>query len=263
MKNDAATVPGQPGESGPASTSAIRVGRGARSSLGRVGERPEERPRGVALRLAGHLRQAIADGVYSPGDRLPAERKLAQELGSSRGTVRKALDQLEQDGTIERRVGSGTFVLTGPRVADEDIAEVVSPIELIQARNAVEPAILMLAIRNATQRDIASIGEALGQLERAGGDREVFTFWDQRFHLRIAEASHNPLLVLLYRQINHVRGHRQWRVVKDKVLTEHRIADYNRQHRALYDAIRTRNQAAIARLLKAHLEAAEKDLLHI
>ncbi|MEQ9255721.1 MAG: FadR/GntR family transcriptional regulator [Alphaproteobacteria bacterium] len=263
MKNHTDEAPAGAGRTPVANTSGVGAeGASGRLATGRTGP-SEARPRGVAARLASTLRQAVADGVYSPGDRLPAERQLAQDLHGSRGTVRKALDLLEQDGIIERRVGSGTFVLTGPRIADEDIAENVSPIELIQARNALEPAILMLAIRNATQRDIAAIGEALGQLDRAGADREVFTFWDQRFHLRIAEASHNPLMVLLYRQINHVRGHRQWRVVKDKVLTSQRIADYNRQHRAIYDAIRTRNQAAIERLLKDHLAAAELDLLHV
>jgi DNA-binding GntR family transcriptional regulator len=68
-------------------------------------------------------------------------------------------------------------------------------------------------------------------------------------------------MVWLYRQINDVRGHRQWNRMKNKILTAARIRDYNAQHRALYDALRSRDvEAAVATIVR-HLEKARRDLV--
>ena len=206
------------------------------------------------------LRQSIIDGVYSFGERLPAERQMAQTYSSSRGTVRKALEDLSDDGFIERRVGSGTFVTFSGQPADADIAEITSPMELVQVRQTVEPAMIQLAVRNATMRDISLIASAVEQIEQSL-DPDAFTHWDQRFHLLIAEATHNPLMVLIYRQINHVRGHAQWRAAKDKVLTQHRMAVYNEQHRALYECIRDRDSDGSTKIIHEHLAVAHSDLV--
>ncbi len=75
---------------------------------------------GKAQRVFMHLHQEITRGVYGPGTLLPAEQKLAATLGVSRVTVRRALDVLERDGLVERRVGSGTTVCAqkaGPSMA--------------------------------------------------------------------------------------------------------------------------------------------------
>ena len=60
--------------------------------------------------ITGQLRQAIQAGQYGHGDKLPAERQLAEAFGTSRTTVRAALDQLETERLVSRRIGSGTFV---------------------------------------------------------------------------------------------------------------------------------------------------------
>ena len=77
----------------------------------------------------------------------------------------------------------------------------------------------------------------------------------------MAEATHNPLMIQLYRQINHVRSHSQWQAIKDKVLTPERIAAYNREHRQLFEAVRTRDAEAALKIAGAHLESARGDLL--
>ena len=206
------------------------------------------------------LRQSIIDGVYAFGERLPAERQMARSFSSSRGTVRKALEDLADDGFIERRVGSGTFVSFSGQPGDADIAEITSPLELVQVRQTVEPAMVQLAVRNATMRDISLLASAVEQLE-ATFDPDSFTHWDQRFHQLIAEATHNPLMVLIYRQINHVRGHAQWRTAKDKVLTPHRMQVYNEMHRAIYERIRDRDPEGCTRLIHEHLAVAHSDLV--
>ena len=213
--------------------------------------------------IAVELRRAILDGAYNYGERLPAERQLARLFGASRTTVRAALERLAGDALVSRRVGSGTFVSYRTAGSDEDVAEETSPLELIEVRLAVEPHMTRLAVSNATARDIERMAEALGQLEAARDDAEHFSRWDERFHLALAEGTHNPLMVSMYRRINHVRGHAQWNARKDKILTESRIADYNRQHRSLYEALLSRDVDSAVLTITEHLHMARRDLLGV
>lgn len=211
--------------------------------------------------VATKLRRAILGGAYAYGDRLPPERELATAFAASRTTVRTALRQLEEEQMIARRVGSGTFVVHGSRHEDKDIAQVTSPLELIDVRLGVEPRIVRLAVMHATARDLDRLSEALDEADRSGTDTDHFTRWDQTFHLGLALATRNPLMVWVYRQINHVRGHSQWRAMKDKILTPQRIAEYNAEHRAIFDAIVARDADLAVDLLTRHLGEAHRDLV--
>ena len=211
--------------------------------------------------IAAQLRRAIADAVYEYGDKLPPEREIARSFGASRTTVRKALRQLEERNFVKRKVGSGTFVVHGGGQDDREIADITSPLELMDVRIAVEPHIVRLALMHGTARDLEAMAEALRELEQVGADREHFTRWDERFHMALADATHNPLMVWIYRQINEVRNHTQWSKVKDKVLTPSRIADYNAGHRALFEAMQARDGETAVDLINQHLAEARRDLL--
>jgi GntR family uxuAB operon transcriptional repressor len=216
-----------------------------------------------SARIAAELRRAILEGAYALGDRLPAERELAVAFDAARTTVREGLRILETDKLVSRRVGSGTFVVYDADKADEDIAEITSPLELIEVRIAFEPQMGRLAVVNATARDIDRLARVLAGVEAAGSDLERFTLADQEFHLQIAEATHNPLMISFYRQINHVRGHDQWNAMKDKVLTADIIANYNREHRAIFAAIESRDSERTVRLMTDHLSDARRDLMAV
>ena len=214
-----------------------------------------------AAGIAAHLRQAILDGAYLYGEKLPAERQLAAALSSSRTTVREALRILERNSFITRRVGSGTFVTFLPDSVGDDVAEITSPLELIEVRLAVEPHMARLATVNATAKDIERMGEVLARLESSRADANHFTKWDRKLHQLLADATHNPLMASVFRHINHVRGHAQWNAMKDKILTAERIEGYNRQHRDLYQALRTRDGDVAVRIITRHLRDARRDLL--
>jgi DNA-binding FadR family transcriptional regulator len=221
---------------------------------------PETQSRGSAG-IAAQLRRAITDGIYSYGDRLPAEREMARSFGASRTTVRSALDLLEKRNFIQRKVGSGTFVVHDRGGGEREIADITSPLELMDMRQAMEPHMVRLAVLHGTARDMEALAQNLRRLEQARTDREQFTRYDQEFHMAIANATHNPLAVWVYRQINEVRQHRQWSRVKDKILSLARIAEYNRQHRALFEAIAGRNTESAIELINRHLAEARRDLV--
>src|SRR5262245_21917259 len=199
--------------------------------------------------IAAQLRRAITDGIFGYGERLPAEREMARSFGASRMTVRSALDQLEERKLIQRKVGSGTFVVHDRGFGEQEIADITSPLELMDMRQALEPSMVRLAVLHGTARDLEVLAQRLRRLEQAQADRDQFTRCDQDFHMAIANATHNPLAIWIYQQINEVRQHTQWSKAKDKVLTPARLAEYNRQHRALFDSIAGRHAESAAELI--------------
>jgi DNA-binding FadR family transcriptional regulator len=213
--------------------------------------------------ISAYLRRAIETGAYSEGDRLPPERQLAATFQAARSTVRRALDQLERAGLVSRRLGSGKFVgaTAGTNRRSADLADQVSPLQLIEARLAVEPYTTRLAVLHATRRNLDDMEQVLAHGEESVNDKDSFSKWDGEFHLLIAHASGNPLLINVYRQINHVRLHAQWDAMKEKILTPEVIADYNRQHRAIFDALNERDAQRAQGLINEHLEKAREDLV--
>ena len=212
--------------------------------------------------ISAYLQRAIETGAYSEGDRLPPERQLAQNFNAARSTVRRALDRLEREGLVSRRLGSGTFV-GAPCSAGKrgiDLADELSPLQLIDARLALEPFTVRLAVLYATRRTLEALGSVLAHAE-ATRDKDDFCKWDGEFHLLLAHASRNPLLVSVYRQINHVRLHAQWDAMKEKVLTPEVITEYSRQHRGILSAIHVRDAQLAQTLMVDHLESIRDDLV--
>ncbi len=194
-------------------------------------------------------------------EQTPIGGDLTTHFGASRSTVREALRQLEETGLVIRRIGSGTFVKYRSRPHEEDIAELTSPIELIEVRLALEPDMARLAVVNATARDLDRMEAALLRCEAAKGDREAFSQADEAFHRALVECTRNPLMIWLYGKINDVRGHRQWNAMKDKILSGKRIADYNQDHRALFEALRRRDLDEAVATIEKHLNEARVDLV--
>ena len=216
-----------------------------------------------SARIAAELRRTILDGGWGHGERLPAERALAALFGASRTTVREGLRLLEAERLVERKVGAGTFVSIDTAGAGDDVAEITSPLELIEVRLTFEPQMSRLAVLNASVRDIDAIARALAALDEAGDVLERFTEADQGFHAGIAQATHNPLLIAFYAQIGRVRGHAQWSRVKDAVLTPAIIAHYNHQHREIFEAIASRDGERARRAMSAHLADARRHLMRV
>src|SRR5437763_4287097 len=189
----------------------------------------------TASAIAAQLRAVILSGGYGTGDRLPPERDIARQLGASRSTIRNALQLLEEDELVTRKAGSGTYVAQHVRADAADVADSTSPLELVEVRAALEPRMARLAVLKAKPRDLDRLWEALAELARAGSDADRFSRCDQQLHLAIAKATHNPLIVWIYDQVNRIRSHRHWVAVQPKVLSAQRIAAYNAEHRALVE----------------------------
>ncbi len=214
-----------------------------------------------AQNIVASIRREILEGRYTFGERLPAERMLAQHFTAARGTVREALRQLEQMRLVRRRAGSGTYVAFREPSESDGVAQSTSPLELIEVRRGIEPHMVRLAILHASAHDVSRLGNALRDVEHAGTDPEQFSRADEAFHLALAECSQNPLMIWLYRHINDVRGQTQWSARKDRILQPQRIAEYNAQHFAIYRSVEIRDMDTALATITGHLDKARADLM--
>lgn len=202
------------------------------------------------------LRRRITSGRYPRGSRIPPERTLAQELGLTRATLRKALAVLEGEGLIWRHVGRGTFVGEPPQDTEIDIrplVELTSPAEIMEVRLLIEPKIAALAAMRATRQEMDRMEEAVLRSENAVGfeDNEK---WDLVLHEIIAGSTNNHLLETLFRITNQLRKGEVWGRMKEASLTPRRWKIYAEQHHELLGAIRDRNAVLAEELMRKHLE---------
>jgi len=213
--------------------------------------------------IMAQIKRSIEAGTLVNGDQLPPERELSDSYSASRSTIRKALNELEKLGLVARKVGSGTFVTySGPAEIDvENVIDQISPLQLIEARVGFERQMARLAVVHATGRDIERMETILAELETCENDKDQFTRADSEFHLTLAKASGNPLMVQLYDQINEVRAHSQWKAARELVLSPQKINQYNRHHRKMFEGLRNRDATTIIEALNAHMDLAHKDLM--
>ena len=231
------------------------------AGIGRMDKGGKTRLGATTGSVVSQLRNMILDGHYSHEERLPAERNLAEEFEVSRGTIRTALQNLEQQNLVTRKIGSGTYVTHRELSNQHDISSITSPIEMVEVRIAIEPQMVRLAITNASHRDLEELRKALRECEECGGDAEKFARADTAFHMTLAHCSKNKLMYWVYERISEVRRYSQWRMMKAKLLTPDRIDYYNRQHRALYEAIAARDAKGAIGIIKEHLFGVQDDLL--
>ncbi|MEO1192764.1 MAG: FCD domain-containing protein [Pseudomonadota bacterium] len=210
--------------------------------------------------IAAVLRRAVEAGTYERFQRLPASRQLAVELGVARNTLRAALCQLESEGLLETRAGSGTYVIWPGESAMPPVLADASPLELMDARFALEPHICRLAVLHGRREDFDQIETLCREMESSLTDPQRFSVADTAFHRVLAEATRNQLLIWLITQINHVRALDEWTRMRHLTLNRQIITDYNYEHRMILESLRAREPEGAASTMKAHLERARLSL---
>ncbi|MGE4611115.1 MAG: FadR/GntR family transcriptional regulator [Paracoccaceae bacterium] len=213
-----------------------------------------------AANIAAQLRRDINKGILLKHDRLPSERRLSESFGVARGTVREALIKLMDEKYVEIRAGSGTFVTHDPADVVAAPVESANPLELIDARFALEPHICRLAVLHGRRTDFDRLEKCCEQMEAPNIGTRLFSETDTEFHKILAESTGNTLLAWIINQINSVRGQKEWTKMRNLTLNEQIIEKYNQQHRNILNALRGREPEPAANLMKDHLETARLSL---
>ena len=173
------------------------------------------------------LRQLITEDGLATDGRIPPERVLANELGVGRRSLRRALDVLEKEGRISRRQGRGTFVQSraGNGVVPFDqILEHTNPLEVIEVRLSVEPAMARLA-----------------EETRDATDSAVYEAADEQFHRTIAEAARNALFLAVFDTLRASQCDAGWRRLGENANCYKRQSVYAGFHREISEAIAARD----------------------
>ncbi|MCL2092484.1 MAG: FadR family transcriptional regulator [Micrococcales bacterium] len=151
------------------------------------------------------LRDGIVSGEWPVGSRMPTEPALSKMLGVSRNTVREAVQALVHSGLVERRQGSGTYVVGTSELAVTISREVAaaSQSDVVEVRHALEVEAARLAAVRCTTNDVAEINRARDARQTAytGGDLAEMVATDLALHRAVVRASGNPLLAHLYENL--------------------------------------------------------------
>ena len=198
------------------------------------------------------LKAFIASGHYNPGDRLPPERELVRSLGITRTRLRWCLEVLEREGRIWRHVGKGTFLAAEATGSLLELGRRVTPVQMMRARLALEPAIAKEAAVNASDEAVDRVLLSREHAEKATSWEEYEAFDDQ-FHRAVAEATGNVLLLSLFDRLNQVRRHVAWNTVVRT--SDCPPADHSSfaEHSRIASEIEARNPAAAHTAMQDHL----------
>ncbi len=220
-------------------------------------------PTPTEIELAERLRGAIQQGDILNNGRMPPERALAEHFGVSRARLRLALGLLQEDGTIYRRHGQGTFA-TPPPATNADslrhLARQVTPRDIMEVRLEVEPALAALAAERARPQEIERLEQLMrGTLNLSSADD--YETADDKFHYKIAEVARNPLFLTVYESIRAVRREVAWTSRRRTYHSPETLQILGEQHMTLAQAIIRRDSIGAAAAMEQHLLTVSKTLL--
>ncbi len=225
----------------------------------------------LSAQMVAWVRDALFAKKLKPGDFLGTEKDLAARFNASRIVARDAMRTLEALGIVEIRMGKGggaRIAQGNPRLFAEALAVQldltgVTTAEIMDAQRAIETLGAELAAENATAADIAKLRSLLREAGGSMGDLDLFTRLSRDFHLAVAEASHNRVLVVQLLSLEHVSWPRR-NVTATPKLAEHILEI----HTKLTELIEMRDAAAARALMDDHVKmirarrVAERDRNH-
>ena len=205
--------------------------------------------------VAQKLLEKIALLQNQGDEKLPPERELASNLGVSRRVIRQALDLLEADGLVVRTPGRGTLIASAlDDSADKlmDLKQYTNPVELMEARLVLEPAMAALAATHATSKDLEDMHYFIERGSQAS-DHRVWERWDGALHRAIGRCSNNGLLIRFSEMLHEARAQTSWGNLRQATLTAEHRQHNTVQHRAIVAAITDRDPKLASRAMREHL----------
>ncbi len=212
--------------------------------------------------IVQQIEESILKGTLKPGDQLPAERELAQRFGVSRTAVREAVKALREKGLVEAYSGRGTFITDGTSQAVRQSFDLMVKIgqpdgstHLAELRGILEPEIAALASTRVEEEDLATLRDAVAVMDGAHNDPEAYIEADLDFHLALAEAAANPLILSLLDSIVGLLREQRLRIFK--VEGGPRRGQFH--HKRILEAMEQHDAAKAREAMRAHLEQVRQD----
>jgi len=222
------------------------------------------KPKKVSSQIADQIRESILAGDFTPGDKLPPERELAEMFGVSRPSVREALNILSSSGLVMSYQGGGTVVLSlvdtdrGNALSDLIRTQQERALEVIEVRKCMESWTAYYAAQRALPEDLRRMEEILTGMERNLEGRLPSEDLDANLHIVIARATHNIVWLHLMQSIFDAMKEFQRGVWRAVYLTNEDHQLLFKHHSAVVAAIRNRDAEAARDAMMLHLNFAEQ-----
>lgn len=220
--------------------------------------RPTESRR-LYQQIADQIKDLITEGAFQVGDRLPPERELAVLLGVSRPSVREGLIALDVQGNVEIRGGSGVYVCPQPEPraakATPELGE--SPRELMQARSAVESAVVILACAHGTKEQLKQLRTIVTRMRTETERNRVPLDLDRRFHITLAEMGGNSVMARIIAELFDERHSPISAKLSSKYESPRTWKAALREHESILRALEARDPIAAQAAMLSHLHASE------
>ncbi len=219
----------------------------------------------VFERVAEQIEKRILDGELRVGDRIPTERHLAEQFQVSRTAVREAMKILAQKGLVDMRPGRGTIVIDGAREAMENsigllmkmqIGEAGISENLVEVRAILEPEIAALAAARATEKEIATMYEAIRVMDESLHDANAFIEADNSFHEALAQATQNALILTLLNSIVNLLSEQRKHIFN----VEGGPQRGQMHHRRILECVMKQDPVAARTAMHAHLLQVHEDI---
>jgi DNA-binding FadR family transcriptional regulator len=215
--------------------------------------------------ICDRIRAQIAAGTLRPGDKLPPERELAEQLGVGRNALREALRSLEIAGIVRLQKGTkgGAFIQTGDASRmDEVVRDMlslgsISVAELTEARVHIQDLVVRLACERATAADLDALAANVDRTEAvtAAGEYLERVECSREFYRLLVAAAHNQVLTMMVRSVTEILMQFVYTRVAGGGKPQPRLVE---KRRAFLAALRARDAELATRLMRDHLASVHR-----
>ena len=228
--------------------------------LGTVMKLKPIKPKRISDQVFEQIRELVYKGEFKPGQQILPERELAISMAVSRTSVRNAINKLVTMGLLEHRQGQGTFVSSpdsrkGNPLAAAMATEDATLDDLLEVRMGLECNAAMLAAQRATQADILSMERSLEEMrEDLDTTDRISTESDAAFHMAVAFATKNPVLIHLMRNFYDFLFIGIKKNLTHMYQDNPTLHDVIGHHRAVLEAIRDHEAERANVAMRSHIE---------
>ncbi|WP_191603188.1 FCD domain-containing protein [Marinomonas algicola] len=215
------------------------------------------------------IKNTLLSGELPVGGRLPSERDLSERYNASRATIREAIIMLELQGLVEVKQGAGIFFVENID-SNTLIAEAesnIGPFELLQARQLLETNIAAFAATQISATHVREMRDLLREQElEINGDSKRFNELDHNFHMVIAEATQNNMLIVMAQSMwDNVRTENPlWDALNSQYFHEKRLQSlWLSDHKNILIALQKRSPQETKQAVWQHIENAKKELFKL
>ncbi|MEM2960427.1 MAG: FadR/GntR family transcriptional regulator [Candidatus Bathyarchaeia archaeon] len=219
-----------------------------------------------SVQVAEQILEAIHQGIYKVGDRLPPERVIEEKTGVSKSSVREALSALQLAGIIKRIPGNGTYVCTSAEevgvIALLEESESVE--DVLEARRVIEKGVVELAIDKASTKQIQELEKIWKEMHALleEKDYEKFFVLNERFHLALAEITNNPLILKVIHLLLRVTHQKLWKqiIMEYFLKNESYFQQSIEEHYQIFKAINNRDKDLANKVIERHFTSVNQIL---